>query len=83
MIILMMELGRDYIVWDKAAAIDFKSPGRGKVKVSFTISKEKLREIKNQADTGEKVFPEFETQVEDSSGQVVSVIKKTLYVRKK
>ena len=31
MLMLMRILGRDYIVWDKSASIDFVAPGRGKV----------------------------------------------------
>ena len=31
MLMLMENLGRDYIVWDKAASIDFVSPGKGPV----------------------------------------------------
>ena len=38
MLLLMENLGRDYIVWDKAASIDFISPGKGPVfaAVSYT-----------------------------------------------
>lgn len=31
MLLLIEQLGRDYIVWDKAASIDFISPGKGPV----------------------------------------------------
>lgn len=37
MLMLMNLLGRDYIVWDKAASIDFVSPGKGPVYAEFRV----------------------------------------------
>ncbi len=36
MLMLMENLGRDYIVWDKAASIDFIAPGKGPVFAEFS-----------------------------------------------
>ena len=38
MLMLMENLGRDYIVWDKAASIRFRKPGKGKVKAEFRLT---------------------------------------------
>ena len=35
MLMLMNNLGRDYIVWDKAASIRFRKPGKSQGGVSF------------------------------------------------
>jgi hypothetical protein len=32
MLILMRHLGSDYVVWDKAASIGYRKPGRGTVR---------------------------------------------------
>ena len=45
MLMLINILGPGYIVWDKAAAIRFKKPGKGLVKATFTISEEKIAEL--------------------------------------
>ncbi|MCW1248853.1 DUF4442 domain-containing protein [Acaricomes phytoseiuli] len=29
MLLLLKHLGRDHVIWDKAAEIDFRTPGRG------------------------------------------------------
>src|SRR5262245_164335 len=50
MLILANHLGPDYIVWDKAAAIRFKKPGKGTVKAIFSITSERIAEIRAQAD---------------------------------
>ena len=45
MVMLMENLGKDYIVWDKAANIDFIAPGRGTVKAHFRLSKEEIETL--------------------------------------
>src|SRR6202051_5168931 len=35
MLMLMANLGRDYIVWDKAASIRYRKPGQGTVRAAF------------------------------------------------
>lgn len=83
MLMLINILGPGYIVWDKAAAIRFKKPGKGLVKATFTISEEKIAEIRAAADSQPKVEPEFHVTVTDENGDVVAEIDKLLYVRKK
>ncbi len=83
MFILMHNLGSDFIVWDKAATIRFKKPGKGLMKASFEISAERLAEIRAEAEAVGKVEPKFQTVVTDSDGNVIAEIEKLLYVRKK
>jgi len=83
MLMLINILGPGYIVWDKAAAIRFKKPGKGLVKATFTVSEEKIAEIRAAADSQPKVEPEFHVTVTDEKGDVVAEIDKLLYVRKK
>jgi acyl-coenzyme A thioesterase PaaI-like protein len=83
MLILMQHLGRDYIVWDKAAVIQFVKPGKGTVYATFHIPPETIAAIKAQADAGEKLEPVFNVNVVDGTGEVVATVEKRLYVRKK
>ena len=83
MLMLMHHLGDDYIVWDKAATIQFLRPGRGKVTATFEMPPERVAEIKRCADAGEKVEPTFMVDVVDEKSQVVARVEKRLYVRKK
>jgi len=76
-------LGPDYIVWDKAAAIRFKRPGKGVMKASFNLTEEKITEIRAAADAQPKVEPQFQVLVKDSEGNVIAEIDKLLYVKKK
>jgi len=51
MLMLMNNLGRDYIVWDKAASIRFRKPGKGRVRAEFRLSDEQLDEIRAKLTT--------------------------------
>jgi hypothetical protein len=83
MLILINNLGPEYIVWDKAATIRFKKPGRGLVKAVFSVSGERIDEIRAQADALGKIEPQFQAVVTDTAGNVVAEVDKLLYVRKK
>ena len=82
MLILMRTLGSDYIVWDKAASIQFLQPGRGTVTATFHIPQERIAEIRLEADRGQKIEPAFSVDVLDAHGQAVVHVEKLLYVRK-
>jgi hypothetical protein len=47
MLMLMEDLGRDYIVWDKAATIRFRKPGKGTVRAEFRLTQEQLDDIRS------------------------------------
>lgn len=83
MMILLQNLGRDYIVWDKAAKIDFKKPGLGTVKAQFRFSEAEIAEVKAKADSQEKFVFDRPVDVTNEAGEVVAAVVKTLYVKKK
>lgn len=83
MLILMHALGDGYIVWDKAAQIQFLRPGRGTVSATFHIPPERITEIRAPADRGEKVEPTFSVDIVDAQNEIVARVEKLLYVRRK
>lgn len=83
MLILMQHIGRDYIVWDKAATIRFKRPGRTDVRAEFSMTPEQVAEIRAQADAHDKVEPQFTVPIYDREGNVVAEVDKLLSVRRK
>lgn len=83
MLMLMEKLGRDYIVWDKSATINFKKTGKGKVFASFVLNDLQINQIKADVLEKNKVYPEFVVNVIDEQGDIVCVVTKTLYVKKK
>ncbi len=83
MTILMCNLGRDYIIWDKTAEVRFKKPGQGIVRAHFTIPPEEIARIRAEADVNYKTEPKFTVEIKDEAGDVVAEVDKLLYVRHK
>lgn len=83
MMMLINNLGREYIVWDKGAKIDFKKPGRGTLFVTFSMTEERIEEIKKIADTQDKYVFDIPVEVLNENNELVASVLKTLYVRKK
>ncbi|MGB1218106.1 MAG: PaaI family thioesterase, partial [Saprospiraceae bacterium] len=82
MFIVMMNLGGDYIVWDKSAKINFRKPGTGTVTAKFHISLEELERIKKEIDEIGKNTYWFKAEVLGGNGEVVAEVDKEIYVRK-
>jgi acyl-coenzyme A thioesterase PaaI-like protein len=83
MLLLMNRLGRDYIVWDKAAAIDFIRPGKGKVTAHFRLTDAMLEDVRQHTAGGEKYLPVWPVEIRDEAGELVARVDKTLYIRRK
>lgn len=83
MLLVMKSMGRDYIVWDKAAQIEFVKPGRGTVRAQFDLGEATLDELRQATANGEKHLHWFDTDVIDGSGDVVARVRKQLYIRRK
>jgi hypothetical protein len=81
--ILMENLGSEYIVWDKAASIQFKKPGTGTVEAIFHISEPEIEQIRQEVNTIGRNDYVFKTVVTNEDGQIVAEVEKTVYVRKK
>lgn len=81
--ILMENLGKDFIVWDKAATIRFKKPGTGTVTAEFEISKEVIESIRKEVMEKGKNDYYFSTIIKNELDQVVAEVDKTVYVRYK
>jgi len=83
MVMLIHILGREFVVWDKAAHIDFIKPDRGTVTARFVIQEEQIETIMSNTSGGQKYFPEFTVDIENEAGEKVAHVVKTLYIRKK
>lgn len=83
-IMLMHNLGGEYLVWDKSGSIEYVAPGRGTVRARFVLTEQRVAEIRAQAAGGAKVLPEFQVEVRHAeSHALVALVRKTLYVRLK
>jgi hypothetical protein len=83
MLMLMANLGQDYIVWDKAATIRYRKPGKGTVRAEFRLSDSQIEDIREKLEALPKCEPVFSVEVKDEAGVVIAEVEKVLHVRKK
>jgi acyl-coenzyme A thioesterase PaaI-like protein len=83
MLMLINILGPEYIVWDKAANIRFKKPGKGVMKAIFEQTEEKIPEIRADAETQSQLEQLLHVLDKDEEGDIVAEIDKLLYIKKK
>jgi acyl-coenzyme A thioesterase PaaI-like protein len=83
MLMLMANLGPDYVVWDKAATIRYRKPGKGTVRVAFRLADSQIDDIREKLKTLPKYEPVFLVEVKDDAGIVIAEVDKVLHVRKK
>lgn len=83
MLLLMEVLGKDYVVWDKAASMKFVRPITKRVKCRFYITDELVEQVKNEiAANGEYSF-ELPLEYIDDEGKVYAVFNKSIYAANK
>lgn len=83
MLILLKNLGKDYIVWDKSASIKFIKPGKSTAKAVFMVNEPILQEIREQVEQNGKTTKVFSVPIHDANGELIALVEKNLYIRKK
>lgn len=83
MLILIKKLGTEFIVWDKAAHIDYVKPGKGTLTAAFTFSNDEIEHIRNASIAEKKYVFDKTVDVLNANGEVIARVTKTLYVKHK
>ncbi len=83
MLMVMKNLGPEYIVWDRSGTIDYRKPGRGRVRAEFRIDQAFLDQVRQATADGEPFEPILTVDIIDEEGDVVSHVTRRLYIRRK
>jgi acyl-coenzyme A thioesterase PaaI-like protein len=83
MLILIEHLGPGYVVWDKAATIRFRRPGRETLFAVFRIPAEELAAVRAAVADGGKAEREFTVDLVDAAGEVHATCTKLIHVRRR
>jgi acyl-coenzyme A thioesterase PaaI-like protein len=83
MLMLMKILGREYIVWDKAASIRFRRPGKSLLEARFVLSEEEIAAIRELTAREKSVDRVYTVEFKDREGNVCATIEKTVYIKRK
>ena len=83
MLMLIKNLGPDYIVWDRSACIDFKKPGRTALFARFQIDGAELDAIRHALEQVRHVDRTYHVDLADKEGIVHASVEKVVYIRRK
>jgi len=83
MIMLMENLGRGYVVWDRAATIRFRRPGRSTLHATLRIDEAELAAVREAAERERSVDRTYAVELVDRDGEVHARVEKVVYVRKR
>jgi len=83
MIMLIKNLGPDYRVWDKAASIRFRKPGRSTLYARFLLAQSELEAIRAGLQEKSHLDRVYHIDLKDDQGKVHATVQKTVYVAKK
>jgi len=84
MLMLIENLGPDVIVWDKAATVRFRRPGRGVVRAHFRLEQALVDDIRGRLDAGEERFDiSLPVTIVDEQDKTVAEVDKVLHIRSK
>ena len=83
MLMLIRRLAPDFIVWDKAARIEFLKPGRETLHARLVINDAELAAIRTALDTPRSVDRTYVVELTDASGTVCARVEKIIYIRRR
>ena len=82
-LMLCRNLGPDYVVWDRAACIDYIAASRSRVRAVLKLADDDLRAIRTMTESGSKHLHLFHADVVDAEDLLVARIEKLVYVRRR
>jgi acyl-coenzyme A thioesterase PaaI-like protein len=80
---LMAALGKDVIVWDKAASIRYRKPGFSTLYADFVLPKEEVAAIRAALKETPELDRTYVVELKDRHGVVHSVVERTVYIADK
>lgn len=80
MLMLIHRLGPGFVVWDKAASIRFRKPGRSRLFATFRIEEAEVAEILRLLQDRPKVDRTYPVELRDAEGVLHAEIQKVIHI---
>ncbi len=80
MIMLMKNLGPGFVVWDKAASIRFRKPGRGTLTAILRLEEAEPAEIRRLLQEQPRVDRTYLVTLVDAEGAVHAEVQKVIHI---
>jgi acyl-coenzyme A thioesterase PaaI-like protein len=81
MIMLIKILGPDYVVWDKAATIRFKQPGRSTLRTHFVLTDAEIDAIRADVQRDGRTERTYLVELRDGDGNVCMSCEKLISIK--
>lgn len=82
MLMLIKNLGSSYVVWDKAATIRFKKPGRSTLHAAIKLDQEEINLIQEELSHRDSIDRVYNIDLTDDAGTVCATVEKTIHIRR-
>lgn len=73
-------LGPEYVVWDKAAKIRYRRPGRSRLYARFVLEDGEKEEILRGLEDRKSVDRVYNVELVDAKGEAHAIVEKVVYV---
>lgn len=83
MVMFIKRLGPDYVVWDKAATIWYRRPGRSTLYAKMRVEPEEIETIRKELEQVEKLDRVYQTDLVAEEGTICASVEKTIFFRKR
>jgi acyl-coenzyme A thioesterase PaaI-like protein len=83
MLALIKNLGSSYEVWDKAATIRFKKPGRSTLHAAFRLEQEEINLIQKELTHTDSIDRVYNIDLTDDKGNTCATVEKIIHIRRK
>jgi hypothetical protein len=79
-LLLALNLGPEFVVWDKSAAIRYRKPGREALTAEFVLGEDEVASIREAIERNGACDRTFTTRFCDPAGVVHTEVDKTVYI---
>ena len=83
MAMIALNLGLDYLVWDKTVTIHFKKPGDTTLFAQFKFTDDDLDSIKADLESKRATERTYTVDLTDAAGTVYVSFEEIIYIRRK
>lgn len=83
MAMIAMNLGADYLVWDKTVSIHFRKPGQSTLYAHFKLDAAELEALRSDLEQGRKTERTYRIDLVDAQGVVHVSFEEVIYIRRK
>jgi acyl-coenzyme A thioesterase PaaI-like protein len=83
MVMIIRQIGDEYVVWDRSARVTFKRPGTETLYAAFEMPKSEVETLRRYVDEHDRTQRTYSVDLKDAEGRVYATVDKVLYIARK